>query len=496
MNSTSHLRTRVSRFHAVGIEIEAFQERDSIHVLRRLNRQLAERDKRLLLLVDEAEVFISIAKVDGTWLAQLRKALFEGELLTIVASTKILEQLTAESSHWITSPFLFGFNLKHLWPFDRESAKSLVRQSQSGVNIDVAESVMNEILSSTNCHPYLIQYLCQRLYVPEASGKGHLRPIGEPDLEIDHILDAYFSFDYGQLSELEQKILLSVAKATTMTTDQLIAEYQQFSNGALAGILNVLVEVGHLRNDDGCWMLSNEFLRRWLSESCDALDRPAPNVEPDNDTGRIESDNIESIASALGVSVQPPVLSSTWPVDSEVAFFNTVLGLFKEIRHVIEQDDGHRLLVNRARGGTGLRSEQEIQIALKHWLRPMCRALDIDLNREPLSGRGYLDFKLSVGRKFRCLVEVKLFNSAKLDDGVGVQLPLYLMADRAKYGIYIPIFLSSVDRDAAVPELRDLAFRRSLSHQVAIEVFDICVAKPPSASKADSVEHRSRYGDM
>ena len=164
------------------------------------------------------------------------------------------------------------------------------------------------------------------------------------------------------------------------------------------------------------------------------------------------------------------------------------------VRHLVEQDDGHKLLVNRVGGGRLLlRSEEEVQIALKHWLRPLCEAVDIDLNREPLTGRGYLDFKLSIGHRHRCLVEVKLFNSSKLHDGVGIQLPLYLLADKARRGIYVPVFLEDAGYEAAVAELEELACQRSASHHVDIWVMDIRAWKPKSASKADDVEGLERY---
>ena len=90
---------------------------------------------------------------------------------------------------------------------------------------------------------------------------------------------------------------------------------------------------------------------------------------------------------------------------------------------------------------TTLRSEEEVQVALKHWLRPLCSATNIQLARESLTGRGFLDFKFSIGHDLRCLAEVKLFSSSRLQDGIGIQLPTYMLADKTRYGVYVPDIL-------------------------------------------------------
>jgi hypothetical protein len=161
---------------------------------------------------------------------------------------------------------------------------------------------------------------------------------------------------------------------------------------------------------------------------------------------------------------------------------------------LVEQDDGFRLLVTQgADGQPALRSEEEIQIALKHWLRPMCRAANIEMDREAQTGRGFLDFKFSLGHDFRCLVEVKLYSSAKLQDGLGVQLPIYLLADRCLYGIYVPIFLESANYEMQMRELHAMATQRAHTHGVVIDVIDVRAWKPRSASKADLADDPARY---
>ena len=496
------LEDEADRFVDFGLEIDQLADRDANEILRRISRALRRSDKRLLLLIDEAEVLVNIAEVDDAWLARMRRALQEGNQRTILASTKLLTQLTDQSMEWMTSPFLFGFQLTHLWPFNREGARNLVLQTQSDTTVHATESVINEILAYTNHHPYLIQYLCQRLYVVDAENgtdeetgdvreSGRLRAVEERDLAIDHMLDAYFRVDFEHLSQLEQRVMLIVAQSNTVTTDQIGIVAGAHSSSHLRRVLGVLTELGQLRSNQDSWMIGNEFLRRWLHDH--EHDLRIRLEDEQIETLRIAESEVVTMAETLGTPRWAPVSLMPEQADDAQEFFHAVQSFFYAIRHFVEQDDGHKLLVNSVSGNKILRSEEEIQIALKHWLRPMCRELDIDLNREPLTGRGYLDFKFSVGHRYRCLVEVKLFNSSKLHDGVSIQLPLYLMADQAHLGIYIPVFLEQDGHDETIVELQQLAAERAQSHGFNIEVIDIRAFKPKSASKAAGVELFDRY---
>ena len=109
----------------------------------------------------------------------------------------------------------------------------------------------------------------------------------------------------------------------------------------------------------------------------------------------------------------------------------------------------------------------------------MCERLNIDMYREPLTGRGLLDFKFSIGHDFRVLVEVKLHSSAKLQDGVDIQLPIYLLSDRCRYGIYVPFFLDADDQRQQVSDMQERAAARARSHGLLIDVIDIRALASP-----------------
>lgn len=480
------------RFQRLGIELPPVRDDDAAAILRRLSRAVARQDRQLLLLVDEAEVLIDIAQQDGPWLARLRKAMQEGHQRTIIVSTKLLTQLTEQSRDWMTSPFLFGFHLVNMWTLNREGALALVCQAQAAQPVAAGDEIVEQILACTNHHPYLIQYLCQRLYEEDGQG-GRLRAVEDADLEVDALLAGFFDLDYRRLTALERRILLAAAQANPLSDEQLHEIAGDASEGLLQSTLAALRELGHLRRRDTGWRIGSEFLLRWLRSNAGRLHAELLQDDAEENRGPEESP-VEAAARTLGISVERVQALVGTRIANEAEFFDVVRSLFYEIRHVIEQDDGYKLLITTAADGTPtLRSEEDVQIALKHWLRPMCRALNIDMDRELRTGRGFLDFKFSIGHDLRCMAEVKLFNNTRLQNGLGNQMPIYMMADKLHNGIYVPIFLEASDHLGVVAELKRLAEERARELQICLDVIDIRAWKPKTASKTEIVEERERY---
>lgn len=486
------IETASNRFEGCDFDFEQMHTWEAATILRRLCRQLYQQQRTLLLLVDEAEVLIEIGQSNPSWLARLRKTLQEGHLRTIIVSTRSLSQLTDQSVSWITSPFLFGFHMVILWPLRREGATALVRQLQNQMQVEVDDALAEQILHYTNQHPYLIQHLCDRLFVEDEAGRRYLRAIQDEDLAVTHMLAAYFHLDFQLLKDVERKLLWTVAVQGSMTDVQLTEQVDASELARLPTMLQSLEELGHLRREGEEWTTGSEFLRRWLLVH-QSIPSPAMEADATQET-RLDESNIAEVAQRLGVATNRLNGLDNISIRSASEFFHLIRSFFIDIRHLVEQDDGFRLLVTQgAEGKLLLRSEEEIQIALKHWLRPMCRAANIDMDREPQSGRGLLDFKFSYGHDFRCLVEVKLFSSAKLQDGLNIQLPIYLMADRCFYGIYVPVFLEAGDYAIQMRELHALATHRVLTDGMVIDVIDVRAWKPRSASKADRADDPARY---
>jgi hypothetical protein len=259
------------RFADYGVNVRELEGQDALVILRRIGRALAAAGKTLLLLIDEAEVLINVARTEPHWLARLRKVLQDGHQRTILTSTKLLAQLNGVTAGWDTSPFLFGFSMVNLWSLDEDAAAALVMQSQSDHQIEVDLSLLEEILEQTNRHPYLLQYLCQRLCVEQGDGKIGLRAITNEDLEPDHLLAGFFMIDYQHLTELERRILLAVAENTIVTEQELLRSLGSQSPDRVRTFLWGMEKLGYVRQVMGQWTVGNEYLRRWLRQEWESL---------------------------------------------------------------------------------------------------------------------------------------------------------------------------------------------------------------------------------
>ena len=273
------------RFEAYGVDVSALYGRDAIHILRTLQRALRGRGKHLLLLIDEAEAWISLAKNDYQALARLRKAFQSGGMRTIMTSTKLLMQLNDLTRNWLTSPFLFGFSLVHLWSLEPEASVSLVLQEQSNTPVNVERERINEVLRHSHRHPYLVQTLCYRLF-EERHGRGALREIREEDLLADHLLAGFFEVDFRCLAPTERQILLTVARQGVIGEEDLVAKTDNESIDQISMYVHGMNNLGYLQRaysrSDGAtatsshdefprWTIGNEFLRRWMLENYQEL---------------------------------------------------------------------------------------------------------------------------------------------------------------------------------------------------------------------------------
>ncbi len=275
----------IPRFEAYGIDVSALYNRDAIHILRTLQRGLRAHGKHLLLLIDEAEAWISLAKNDYQALARLRKAFQNGGMRTIMTSTKLLMQLNDLTRNWLTSPFLFGFSLVHLWSLEPEASVSLVLQEQSNTPVNVERERIDEILRHSHRHPYLVQTLCYRLF-EERHGRGALRAIREEDLRADHLLAGFFEVDFRCLAPTERQILLTVARQGVISEEELVAKNDNESIDQISMYVHGMNNLGYLQRaysrSDGAaatsshdefprWTIGNEFLRRWMLENYQEL---------------------------------------------------------------------------------------------------------------------------------------------------------------------------------------------------------------------------------
>lgn len=270
------------RFAPFGIDVNGFAGQDALLILRTIARTLMEQGKQLLLLVDEAEVLINIARQDPAWVGRLRRAMQDHRVRTVMTSTKLLAELNRLNSEWTTSPFLFGFNLVNLTRLEEGASRALVRQLQSDQEVVAPDGVVDDILIHTNGQPYLIQYLCQRLFESDEESRGFLRAVREEDLSTDHILNGFFQNDFQHLTKTERRLLLAIAELTIAKERELMVVLNDLPPRKIQMYLYGLERLGYLRQVFGQWAVGNEFLRRWIMDNRDELVQRLASASDDN----------------------------------------------------------------------------------------------------------------------------------------------------------------------------------------------------------------------
>jgi hypothetical protein len=162
-------------------------------------------------------------------------------------------------------------NIIHLTNLDVTSAIALVEQRQDAMPFVVAPEVIEAILATTNRHPYLMQFLCQRLCVDDGRARPTLRPPTEADLEPDQILTGYLRIDFKHVTALERRLLLTVAQSSAADAAELAAAMPDVHPARVRTFLWGLERLGYLRSYRGLWYVGNQFLSRWLGREWERL---------------------------------------------------------------------------------------------------------------------------------------------------------------------------------------------------------------------------------
>jgi hypothetical protein len=292
IGKTSLLRQLESQLPGVFLDFQAAVGRTDLtrqvqRGLRRLNRQhpwlpppdegksafelLEDADEqaeaegaRLWLLCDEAEGLIDLCEQDAKALKMLRGVIWGGRAIhTVLASAKNLVKLDDLCREWHTSPFLSNFPPPlYLGSLTDEAADALITQSQSESPVKASPELCAEIRRLTNNHPYLIQWLCYRLWQPDNT----LQPITPRDLEPDEHLAARLRMDFDYLSDTERRILHEVYAAKGITELRL---REHISHPRLSIFLHGLTQLDYLRREGDHYAVGNAFFARWLQESAD-----------------------------------------------------------------------------------------------------------------------------------------------------------------------------------------------------------------------------------
>jgi DNA-binding Lrp family transcriptional regulator len=277
-------RDSMPRLEPFGVSSMLAEEEDALTLLTHLRRLVMRKGRELLLLCDEADALVEMARGEAEFMQRLHRELTLGTgVRAVVASTGQAYRLHDACADWNRIPFLNGFEMStRLGALTPAAAKSLIQQAQSprGRRVKASSAVVAAIRDATHCHPFLLQLLCSRLW----SETSTLRMPDETDLRVDATLAGFFDHDWGQLAAVDRRIMLALSDA------------QRVEPAALQRRLNidevtVGVRLANLESQDfirklgGRFAAGNAFLERWLHADAARLAN-MPGQESQESAGR------------------------------------------------------------------------------------------------------------------------------------------------------------------------------------------------------------------
>jgi hypothetical protein len=221
-------------------------------MLTTLVRRTVRSGWRLLLLVDEAEEFLTVARNDPAMLPRLRRVFHKGpEVRLVMTSTRRLARIE-DNTDFATSPFLQGFIPPvYLTPLAAEEARALLARGRFG-----AEDT-DLIMQRTANHPFLLQLIASRLF------ESHDLAATLDQVASDEMVSNFFSVDFQTLEGDERAILEEVARAGRSTAREL-AQRVGRGDDAAEPLLFGLRMMGYLSAENGSYKVGNWFFERWL----------------------------------------------------------------------------------------------------------------------------------------------------------------------------------------------------------------------------------------
>jgi hypothetical protein len=237
---------------ATDISAEDLESLPASEMLTTLVRRTVRSGWRLLLLVDEAEELLTVARADASVLPRLRRIFQKGaEVRTVLTSTRRLARID-ERTDFATSPFLQGFIPPlYLTPLAPEESRSLLaRGGFPGEEVEV-------IMERTGNHPFLVQLIASRLFESRDLA-GTLDQVAS-----DEMVSNFFSVDFQTLEEVERAILEEVAREGRRTRRELAQSLGKSEESVEPQVYGLLM-LGYLAGEGKEYRVGNWFFDRWL----------------------------------------------------------------------------------------------------------------------------------------------------------------------------------------------------------------------------------------
>jgi len=221
-------------------------------MLNTLIRRTVKSGWRFLLLIDEAEEFLTVARNDAAILPRLRRVFHKGpEVRLVVTSTRRLARID-ERTDFATSPFLQGFIPPlYLTPLASDEARALLARGK------FAPEDTELILERTANHPFLLQLIASRLF------ESHDLASTLDQVAVDEMVANFFAVDFQTLEAEERSLLEEVAREGSRSRRELapvIGRSEETAEPVLFG----LTMMGYLSQEGSSFRVGNWFFERWL----------------------------------------------------------------------------------------------------------------------------------------------------------------------------------------------------------------------------------------
>jgi len=247
---------------ATDIAVEDLEGHSVADMLTTLVRRTVRSGWRLLMLIDEAEELLTVARSDAAVLPRLRRVFQKGsEVRTVLTATRRLAQLN-ELPDVATSPFLQGFiPALYLTPLAQEDARALLLRGK------FSEDESSAIQERTANHPFLLQLIASRLF----ESRDLAATLDQ--VAADEMVANFFSVDFQTLDAQERALLEPVARHGEQSFDEL-SRAAGISRETTETLLFGLRMMGYLSEQGGRYRIGNWFFDRWLRRASAEEARP------------------------------------------------------------------------------------------------------------------------------------------------------------------------------------------------------------------------------
>ncbi|MCG3118959.1 MAG: Serine/threonine-protein kinase PknD [bacterium] len=233
-----------------GLEAEAeWEELSPPEVIRKIQKAARQQGKILLLLCDEVEALLAVAKDNPHLLARLRRVMQTSDSVRcILTATRRLARLeTLETTE--TSPFLHGFVPPlYLPPMNEAEIQPLLAKA------GFAPEMQKILYQLAGGHPFLLQVLAKRTLELGAVDQAF------ESMKHDETLQNFFIVDYNTLQPTEKALLrrCAASKVPAVTTSTMESMAKQ-----------TLLALGLLVEHEELLQLRSPLTKVWLEMAKD-----------------------------------------------------------------------------------------------------------------------------------------------------------------------------------------------------------------------------------